>query len=107
MSPEEAAASRRVADEHYVAAIDAYELAIVCVKIVFLPEPIDVATPVSLQLGEHLTERDVANADGLLALPAEPCCGSFGQLDESHTPDAVTVSGPLSLDDFRRMFPGV
>jgi hypothetical protein len=44
----------------------------------------------------------------MLALPAEALLRlSFGRLDESHTPDAVSVSGPLSLDDLRTMFPGI
>jgi uncharacterized protein (TIGR03083 family) len=64
----------------------------------------------TLDIGDSvsLAEGDAANADGMLAMPAEALLRlSFGRLDESHTPDSVTVSGPLSLDDLRRMFPGV
>ena len=69
----------------------------------------DPARQLTLEIAEVVALRDggASHADGMLSLPAEAFLRlTFGRLKEPHTPDAVTVSGPLSLDDLRRVFPG-
>jgi uncharacterized protein (TIGR03083 family) len=64
------------------------------------------------KLGLELSERvAVAPApiepDGTLRLPGEAWLRLLtGRLAPEHTPKDVTVEGPISLDDLRRVFPG-
>ena len=45
--------------------------------------------------------------DGVLTAPAEAWLRlATGRLAPANTPDTVTVTGPVSLDDLRRVFPG-
>lgn len=63
----------------------------------------------SLQVGEavELPEGDAGPADGELRLPAEAFLRLvYGRLDPAHTPD-VELSGPVTLDELRAIFPGV
>jgi uncharacterized protein (TIGR03083 family) len=61
-----------------------------------------------------ITEEDVTLAsseggptDGELQLPAEALLRlSFGRLDPQHSPADVAISGPVSLDELRALFPG-
>lgn len=54
-----------------------------------------------------LTEGADGPADGELRLPAEAFLRLvYGRLDPAHTP-AVDLSGLVTLDDLRRVFPGV
>jgi uncharacterized protein (TIGR03083 family) len=51
--------------------------------------------------------QDAPAGEGLVELPAESLLRLlYGRLDPSHTPDSVRVSGPVSLDELRRLFPG-
>ena len=62
-----------------------------------------------LQVGDAvtLTRWDGGAADGELRIPAEAFVRLvYGRLDPDHTPH-VEVTGPVSLDDLRRIFPGV
>ena len=62
-----------------------------------------------LQLGDAvtLTGWDGGAADGELRIPAEAFIRLiYGRLDPDHTPHAE-LTGPVSLDDLRRVFPGV
>ena len=48
-----------------------------------------------------------AEPDVTLTLPAEAWLRlATGRLRPEHTPDSVAVTGDLSLDDLRRVFPG-
>ena len=61
-----------------------------------------------LRLGERveLTEP-VEQADGELVVPAEAWLRlAAGRLAAERTPDGVTITGPVGLDDLRRVFPG-
>ncbi|HEX4721006.1 MAG TPA: hypothetical protein VH333_00730 [Pseudonocardiaceae bacterium] len=47
------------------------------------------------------------SADGELVAPAEYVVRLFsGRYGAAHIPDSVTVSGAVTLDDLRRVFPG-
>jgi len=61
-----------------------------------------------LVLGEKVELTGVPEqADGELRLPAEAWLRLvFGRLKPQYTPDGVTVTGPLTLDDLRAVFPG-
>jgi len=62
-----------------------------------------------LRLGERieLTGDVPEQPDGELVAPAEAFLRLVaGRLAPEHTPDGVTVTGPLGLDDLRRIFPG-
>ncbi|WP_329110365.1 maleylpyruvate isomerase N-terminal domain-containing protein [Micromonospora sp. NBC_01699] len=61
-----------------------------------------------LRLGERFELTDVPEQpDGELVIPAEAWLRlSVGRLAERYTPDGVRVTGPFSLDDLRRAFPG-
>ncbi len=63
----------------------------------------------SLRVGDEveLTEWEDDAADGELWIPAESFLRLiYGRLDPDHTPD-VDMTGPVSLDDLRHIFPGV
>lgn len=63
----------------------------------------------SLRVGEsvELSAWDEGEADGELGIPAEAFLRLvYGRLDPAHTP-AVNLTGPPTLDDLRRVFPGV
>ena len=46
--------------------------------------------------------------DGDVSMPAEALIRLFyGRLDDEHMPDSVSVTGPVALDDLRRVFPGL
>lgn len=48
-----------------------------------------------------------AEPDGVLRLPTEAWLRLIaGRLGPAYTPDGAEISGPLSLDDLRRLFPG-
>ena len=56
---------------------------------------------VTLEAGEH------DGAGGRLAITAEGLFRLlYGRLDADHTPAGTTVTGPVGLDDLRRLFPG-
>ncbi|MGI5212830.1 maleylpyruvate isomerase family mycothiol-dependent enzyme [Plantactinospora sp. CA-290183] len=61
-----------------------------------------------LRLGERVELADAPeHPDGELAAPAEAWLRLVsGRLGPRHTPEAVRVTGPLGLDDLRRVFPG-
>ncbi|WP_405433275.1 maleylpyruvate isomerase family mycothiol-dependent enzyme [Micromonospora sp. NBC_00617] len=61
-----------------------------------------------LRLGEQITLTDAPEQpDGELSLPAETWLRLVvGRLGPRYTPDGVQVSGPLTLDDLRRVFVG-
>jgi uncharacterized protein (TIGR03083 family) len=61
-----------------------------------------------LLIGERAQLGEVPAApDGELRLPAEALLRLLaGRLTESRTPDGVEVTGALTLDDLRRVFPG-
>ncbi|MGS0684715.1 maleylpyruvate isomerase family mycothiol-dependent enzyme [Nakamurella sp. GG22] len=64
------------------------------------------------QLGLEITPdavslTDVTGSDAQLTLPAESWLRLVaGRLDADHTPAAVQVSGDISLDELRTVFPG-
>jgi uncharacterized protein (TIGR03083 family) len=63
----------------------------------------------ALRVGDtvELTEGEDGPADGELRIPAEAFLRLvYGRLDPAHTP-AVALSGPIVLDDLRRVFPGM
>lgn len=61
-----------------------------------------------LQLGETITLADPPErVDGELAAPAEAWLRlATGRLKPPYTPDSVQLTGPLDLDDLRKVFPG-
>ncbi|MDR7326420.1 MULTISPECIES: maleylpyruvate isomerase N-terminal domain-containing protein [Catenuloplanes] len=61
-----------------------------------------------LHLGDSVARTETpAEPDGTLALPAEKLIRLvYGRLKEPYDTDGVSVTGPLSLDDLRRVFPG-
>ncbi|WP_319459591.1 maleylpyruvate isomerase family mycothiol-dependent enzyme [Micromonospora sp. RTP1Z1] len=61
-----------------------------------------------LELGEKIALTDAPEQpDGTLRAPAEAWLRlATGRLAAAHTPDTVTVTGPVDLDDLRRVFPG-
>ncbi|MGW3606543.1 maleylpyruvate isomerase family mycothiol-dependent enzyme [Micromonospora sp. NPDC005161] len=61
-----------------------------------------------LRLGEHIELTDTPEQpDGELTAPAEAWLRlATGRLGPQHTPDGVRVTGPVSLDDLRRVFAG-
>ncbi|MEV4660011.1 maleylpyruvate isomerase family mycothiol-dependent enzyme [Micromonospora sp. NPDC049301] len=61
-----------------------------------------------LRLGERIELTDVPEQpDGELTAPAEAWLRlATGRLSPQHTPDGVRVTGPVSLDDLRRVFAG-
>lgn len=62
----------------------------------------------TLRVGDRveLTEGADGQADGELVIPGEGLLRLvYGRLDPAHTPH-VELSGPVSLDDLRRVFPG-
>jgi len=61
-----------------------------------------------LQLGDRVELTDTPeHPDGELTAPAEAWLRLVtGRLAPHHTPDSVRVTGPVSLDDLRRVFPG-
>jgi hypothetical protein len=63
----------------------------------------------SLRVGEtgELTDWDGGTVDGELRIPAEAFLQLvYGRLDPQHTPE-VELTGPITVDDLRRVFPGV
>ena len=63
----------------------------------------------SLRVGDavELTEWEEGEADAEMHIPAEAFLRLvYGRLDPEHAPE-VEVSGPVSLDELRRIFPGV
>jgi uncharacterized protein (TIGR03083 family) len=55
----------------------------------------------------QLTDWDGDTADGELRIPAEAFVRLvYGRLDSAHMPP-VELTGPVTLDDLRRVFPGV
>jgi uncharacterized protein (TIGR03083 family) len=55
----------------------------------------------------QLTDWDGTTADGDLRIPAEAFVRLvYGRLDPAHTPP-VELTGPVTLDDLRSVFPGV
>jgi uncharacterized protein (TIGR03083 family) len=63
----------------------------------------------SLRVGEtvELTDWDGGTADGELRIPAEAFLRLvYGRPDPQHTPE-VELTGPITVDDLRRVFPGV
>ncbi|MEV4754674.1 maleylpyruvate isomerase family mycothiol-dependent enzyme [Micromonospora sp. NPDC049559] len=63
----------------------------------------------ALRLGDkiELTEGAPERADGELILPGEAWLRlATGRLGPEHTPGTVRVTGPITLDDLRRLFPG-
>ncbi len=66
-------------------------------------------TEVDVHTG-RVTPGDVkSSGDELLRLPAEAWLRlTFGRLTTDHTPPAVTLTGDaVTLDDLRRVFPGI
>ncbi|RKR85853.1 uncharacterized protein (TIGR03083 family) [Micromonospora pisi] len=61
-----------------------------------------------LRLGERIELTEVPEQpDGELVLPAEAWLRlAVGRLTPRYTPEDVRVTGPLSLDDLRAVFPG-
>lgn len=61
-----------------------------------------------LSLGEGIAVGETPPApDGALTAPAEAVIRLIGgRLTPEHTPDSVAVTGPVSLDQLRRVFPG-
>ncbi|MFG2050035.1 maleylpyruvate isomerase family mycothiol-dependent enzyme [Micromonospora sp. NPDC048935] len=61
-----------------------------------------------LRLGEKVEIVDApAQADGELTAPAEAWLRlAVGRLGSAYTPEGVRVTGPLTLDDLRRVFVG-
>ncbi|MGW4467609.1 maleylpyruvate isomerase family mycothiol-dependent enzyme [Micromonospora sp. NPDC004704] len=61
-----------------------------------------------LRLGERIELTEVPeHPDGELVIPAEAWLRlAVGRLGERYTPDTVRVTGPISLDDLRKVFPG-
>jgi uncharacterized protein (TIGR03083 family) len=61
-----------------------------------------------LAIGDVVEVTDApADADAELTAPTEYLIRLFsGRHDAAHTPDSVQVSGSVSLDDLRRVFPG-
>lgn len=62
-----------------------------------------------LRLAERIELTDVPaeRPDGELVAPAEAFLRLVsGRLAPEHTPDGLTVTGPIGLDDLRRVFPG-
>jgi uncharacterized protein (TIGR03083 family) len=61
-----------------------------------------------LVIGDTVLMTDVPDsADGELTAPAEYVLRLFtGRHGAAHTPDSVTLTGPVTLDDLRRVFPG-
>jgi uncharacterized protein (TIGR03083 family) len=60
--------------------------------------------------GTSLSERDAgaASAGAPVRIPAEAFVRlTAGRLSPPHTPGGVTVDGAISLDDLRRLFPGI
>jgi uncharacterized protein (TIGR03083 family) len=72
---------------------------------------IDLADPKSsygLLLGDSVSVAErPEQPDGVLSAPAEAWLRLVaGRLAPAHTPTGVEVSGPVTLDDLRRVFPG-
>jgi hypothetical protein len=64
----------------------------------------------SLRVGDEveLTPRQDGPADGELRIPAEAFLRLvYGRLDPDHTPPATEITGSVSLDDLRQVFPGL
>ncbi|MEV4631552.1 maleylpyruvate isomerase N-terminal domain-containing protein [Micromonospora sp. NPDC049523] len=61
-----------------------------------------------LRLAERIELTEVPqNPDGELVIPAEAWLRlAVGRLGERYTPEGVRVTGPFSLDDLRKVFPG-
>ncbi|GIH16191.1 maleylpyruvate isomerase family mycothiol-dependent enzyme [Rugosimonospora africana] len=61
-----------------------------------------------LRLAERVELTDVPEApDGELEAPAEAWLRlTVGRLGPRYTPESVRVTGPVSLDDLRKLFPG-
>jgi uncharacterized protein (TIGR03083 family) len=60
--------------------------------------------------GASLTEPDGTGADAgtIVRIPAEAFARlTAGRLAPAHTPDGIAVEGAMSLDDLRRVFPGI
>ncbi|WP_033341385.1 maleylpyruvate isomerase family mycothiol-dependent enzyme [Catenuloplanes japonicus] len=68
----------------------------------------DLDRTLGLRLGERVELTDApATPDGTLTLPAEAFLRLvYGRLKPGYNADGVAVTGPLSLDDLRRVFPG-
>jgi hypothetical protein len=65
-------------------------------------------TTLGLALAERVALTEAPpRSDGELHLPAEALLRLIaGRLRPEHTPTSADVSGPLTLDDLRRVFPG-
>lgn len=62
-----------------------------------------------LQVGEDVTlvPGPAGLAPGVIELPSETLIRlAYGRLDPDHTPTGVSVTGPVSLDELRALFPG-
>lgn len=68
----------------------------------------DPVRSLGLRIDDGVSLTDASDdADGELRAPAEAWLRLVtGRLAPRHTPDAVTITGPLDLDDLRRVFPG-
>ncbi|MFI5844267.1 maleylpyruvate isomerase N-terminal domain-containing protein [Catenuloplanes sp. NPDC051500] len=68
----------------------------------------DLDRTLGLQLGEQIAKTDAPETpDGTLTLTSESLIRLiFGRLKPPYGVDAVEITGPLSLDDLRRVFPG-
>jgi uncharacterized protein (TIGR03083 family) len=63
----------------------------------------------TLSVADEVTLVDGPTAEPAerLAMPAEALIRLvYGRLDADHTPDAVAVDGPVTLDEWRVLFPG-
>ena len=69
----------------------------------------DPATTYGLTLGDKVALGDApANPDGELRAPAAAWLRLLtGRLAPERTPASVTVTGPVTLDDLRKVFPGL
>jgi uncharacterized protein (TIGR03083 family) len=63
----------------------------------------------SLVLGENVSLGDApTDVGGVLTSPAEALLRLLaGRLDEAHTPDTLTITGSVTLEQIRRVFPGI
>lgn len=68
----------------------------------------DPATSFGLVIGDAVVMTDVPDsADGELTAPAEYLIRLFtGRHGAAYTPDSVALTGSVTLDDLRRVFPG-
>ena len=71
-------------------------------------ETVDPIRSLGLELADRAALTDTpADPSATASLPAESFLRLVaGRLKPEHTPSSVSVSGALSLDDLRRVFPG-